>query len=299
MLRAFCILACPMFCKSTFADDLDVIVDRNTTPEECGKAYYRLVDADFRTIAMKLAKLKQGNNIQFGFLPRLSNPNQPWNGPGPSEWRICLTLDQLWTYHLDVLSRKPHYTALLVWLLDTPGFADMARFSAISGIEDRLRAWKEPADPSELSKAELVKELDSFARNAKNALDLREKAISVLCEYSDPNACVDLLLETIGSENPPLKRDILFRECLPREAFVSLTPANQRKCIRVGFEWLKEMSKDNPEMGSLHAGHLEGMVNIANGNGAVRLFEPDMVKNALAWWDKHHAEYEDAEPKSP
>ena len=290
------------------ADDLDVINDPGTSPQERGAAYYRLNLADFSTISLKLAKMiaaKGPITRSIGIMPAT---NDPWNfSQFGVDTRIELTFDQLWKFHLDSASRRPHYTQLLVSILDNPEYGDK-RVDTVFRIGDLLRPYAAALKPPELSKAELLKHLDTFARDAKNAVNLRNPAGSILFKQGDPNACLAVMIEIIDAEGEPLQRGAYFSYWVDADDFGRLTDDNKKLCIRKAFEWLEKMDDGKSGSASSHAIHIGQLLGIAPVPGARDPFAPGLtlpqyqgaqnstyaqatVNNARAWWAQHKKEF--------
>ena len=98
------------------ADDLDSLIDPKISPDARGEIFHRLKDADFPTIAPKLARLLGEHPIQSGIGARRGDPwaEELFN----TSDRIAYTLRKLWHDKIGTPPTRPTFELMFTLLED-------------------------------------------------------------------------------------------------------------------------------------------------------------------------------------
>ena len=293
---------------TSFADDLDVIVDCKTTPDERGKAYERLTNTDFNLIAAKLATLRGTHHVLTGIGPRTK---EPWNETQLSEGdRIGCTLWQLWGYHVSAIKSSKKQMEIELALLEDSSVGNGRSF-VIGEVSMLLHYSRQLSTETNSSQETVLSRLDRFARDSKQPNYFRERIVNILIEQGDPNQYLNLAIELSSHEDTPRRQADAFKLCTEYFDKSKFTEANRKKYVKHCFELLEKA--DDGQNGisvslAMRVGDFLGIPPIrategsfapdsqlnkyrdANGN-ITQNFYQDTVKNALKWWSKHKSEY--------
>ena len=307
--------------QSVQADDLDVIVDRSTTPSERGEAYERLTKVPFESVAAKLLTLIGRTPVLTGINP--VDPDHPWLEPRVSEHdRIGMTLHRLWKFYLDNQKTREKRINLMLELLENQSIGSGRSLVALE-LENCLYWGMRHHDLPPLDK--VLPRLEKIARNPKEPNGLRQTIFGILLEQGDPNhylddaiaLCEEELEKTYGysetAEVKQMRRSERFRFMVLHHVRggEKLTPENRAKCLRYGFQELKKIDDGRSGGGyflAMDLGRLAGVEPMIPGgspfcpdsrlpkyqgkHGLTESFFQEPVDNALKWWSEHRSSIE-------
>ncbi len=304
-MRTLFFLLLVLVAAVTKADDLDVIATPGITAEERGKAYHRLLDADFPSIVTKLShlygkiKVSKEEEVHRG----ITSDPEPWTDPLKGEnLRIRDTLGWIWGHHLMAAENKGWpIVDLVVKVASDPEAGDL-RFAALLDLTRRLQFNQELVEPSPQREA-LLKFLDQAARDLGQSLDTRLMVLKTLYRSGDPNQYFDLAIALSEKKDSLIWISEAFRDVIPIEGFRRLSVENQRKYLEHGFALLKQLDDGKTGAGYHLAADLGRAVGVppvgkANSpfvpdqslpkyqgpNGLAKSFFQDTVNNAFKWW---------------
>lgn len=304
-INALCLFAIG---SVALADDLDLLVDARTPPEERGNVYARLATVDFPSIAPKLATLIGTHPVLTGIGPRTK---QPWLEEQMSEGdRIGCTLNQLWSFHVDRTRLDGQQIGLLLTILEDPSVGQ-GRYLPLQEIASRLHYGKYDATYTNLPPVKTVLDrLDRLVRDESTPNHFRQNILAILFEHGDPNQYLDLTITISSSSSTDLQRSEAFRFCTPTLRREHLSAANQALYLRHAFTMLEKINDGKSGTGyflAMHIGAFIGIKPVRAGQGA---FAPDQrrrryqkqgglnerffqetVDNALQWWKNNRHAY--------
>jgi hypothetical protein len=262
-------LVCGIF--TSYADDLDIIADRKTTPDERGRAYDRLTNADFNLIAAKLAIMIGTHPVLTGIGPRTK---EPWNETQLSEGdRIGCVLSQLWQCHVRPTNSREQYIGIMLTLLEDSS-VEPGRQLVIGELTTLLHFGRQFSDTT-LSWDTILPRLDRFARDLKQPNYFREKIVKVLFEHSDPNQYLDLAIELSSLENTPRSQADAFKLCTESFDKSKFSEANRKKYVKHCFELLEKADDGQNGIGvslAMRVGEFLGIPPVRATEGS---FAPD------------------------
>ena len=277
MRKAIIILSLVCGGFASYADDLDVIADHKTTADERGKAFERLTNADFNSIAAKLATLIGTHFVITGIGPRTK---EPWNETQLSEGdRIGCTLSQLWQYHVRPTNSRGQNVGIMLTLLEDPSV--QGKQLVIVELNSLLHFGRQFSDTS-LSWETILSRLDRFARDSEQPNYFREQIVKILFEHGDPNQYLDLAIELSSLETTPRGQADAFRLCTEYFQKSKFTEANRKKYVRHCFELLEKADDGKSGVGcslAMQVGDFLGIPPIRATEGS---FAPDSQLKSIA-----------------
>jgi len=282
---------------NALADDLDVLADPSTPPDQRGEIYQKLAKADLASIGIKLATLIGTHGVISDFGPRTK---QPWNEPQLSENdRVEATLLQLWAdiKHNEKIRGQNFDTMLSI--LENPAVGS-GRYMVLSELSSSLRF----RDPSQPPLDVTLKRLDALAQNENERIDFRMKLVATLFEYADPNAYLDFIIKLSSKEPKPLDQSEAFRFSTPEVTANRLTKENQKRYLEYAFSLLKSIDDGHSGTGYFLARHIGVFLGIKGEfapdshlpeyQGQYSLkdsFFQQTVDNARTWWANNSSLY--------
>lgn len=295
MRKIVAILCLLLFVSTTtlFADELDLLINTNTSSEMQGKLYLNLCKKDFSEIAPKLAKLITTHPVITGIGPKT---DKPWNEKQLSKGdRIGCTLSQLWHQGIQQKSYTERIE-LMMKILDNPE-GGRERQIALSEISSSLHfGGPKYIHGGTLSSAEVnktINHLNRFAFDESESIELRKAVLPILFEHGDPNKYLDLAIKITDIETNPLVKVQLFRHTAPTYNNDKYTPENRNKYLKYAFDLLKQVNDGKTGKGYFLARHLGRFVGIKNeftpneNPSECKAFFQTTVDNALKWWEEN------------
>ena len=280
------------------ADELDLLVNRNTSSEMCGKLYSSLCKKDFSEIAPKLAKLITTHPVITGIGPQT---NKPWNEKQLSQDdRIGCTLWQLWRYHVIRVKQKSYAECieLMMSIFGNTKAKDRERQIALREISSNLHFGVSPygrtLSTTEVNKT--ISRLDKYVFDESESIALRKSILPILFEHGDPNKYLNLAIEITNIETNPLVKVQSFWNVTPPYNTDKYTPENRNKYLKYAFDLLKQVDDGKTGKGYFLARHIGRFVGAENefppkknvsGNDS---YFQETVNNALKWWGENQAQ---------
>ena len=291
-------------CCLAHGDDLDVIVAADSTVEQRGGAYARVIKADFTAIAPKLLTLIATRRSMIG----VGYPTkEPWREERlKPEDRISYTLYQIWHACTNAAPEQFTYFPLFLDLLDHAPAGD-ARDLVIGALRARLDFGHHTHPIT----AKVLPRLDRLVRDDAYPLPLRRMLLEILFKYADPNDYLELAM-ALTREGPSFQQAEVFRSATPVNQAARLTPANRKKYLTHCYGLLHAINDGHSGGGYFLAGHIGDFVGVKpdayGGDGSFKpnqrlpqyegrgglndSFFQDTVNNALKWWEEHKAAYQ-------